>query len=167
MKNVFYFLLMLLPFSCVETDELQIDFIDGEWELIDQTVNGAPVSPYVQVLTSVDPYTHVTLGTEPIQLENARFEFVPCRHPCLTKSFNLLSNNVKPLNGSWKYSQANQSITLYSLNNPAMTQDTLINSHRYYYYQFINNLSFKIQELNASKLKLSAGNEVFEFVKTD
>ena len=159
-------LLVILLISCLdEPDEFQLDLLDGRWKLTEQTVNDKTVPPYLQIHSAIDPYTNLFLGSDSIRFEKVSFEFVPCRHPCLTKSFNLQSGTVKTLTGSWKGSSANRSFTLFSMINSSMTQDTLINGHRYYYFQFINNLSFDIQELTNTKLQLASGNQVLRFVK--
>jgi hypothetical protein len=160
-------LMVFMLLACKEDDikSFNLDLLYGKWNIIDQSFDNKSIQAYSQIHEFVNMDTQATLWTDTIYFGNTYLEFSACDDPCIINPFDLMSDNVRTLNGHWRIDSANYTILVGSLATEHMEEDTLINEHRYNFHSLLEGQSLKIIALSESSLKLKSGYQVIELEK--
>ena len=157
-------LLIMAMVSCSEEGPKSIDKADlyGSWQLSVQTIGAKQYNEYVQIHTAVDITTSAVLWSDTIYFGSTTFMLRPCGDPCVIMGADILSASVRPLKGSWLLEGNEPLLKIQAIASPQMNEDTIINTHRYAFFDFVNNLTFTVTDVGDDQLELRSGNNVFQ-----
>ena len=170
MKRILLAFASLFAVACGQTDDdgsgnIAISQLPGTWRVTQQYQNLGDLAPYTQIHRAVDIGTQQTLWTDSIFFGATTFWFSG-ENPesSIYNSFILESEHCRRLNGRWEVNSTQDSLRVQSLIDTYMTEDTLINSHRYNFSGFVN-FHWKIQSLAATQLVLVDGDHKLVLTK--
>ena len=137
----------------------------GVWALDEHVIDGTSFGEYVQIHKAVDITTNATLWTDTVAFGKTQLHLLPCGNPCIVMNANIHSTKVRVLNGSWQLDKA--LLSLQSLVTPEMAGDTIINTHKYSFYDLVNNLNFTVVSVDQSHLELATGGQELHFTRVN
>lgn len=158
MIRIFSFLLVILLYSCNKDDKpvkTDITLLPGKWKILEIRNANKLYPEYFKELITINTSNGEVLWRDTVHFGKPVFGFSTGN---ILNSFSISREKVRSLQGYWEANENNDSVRIVPAVTASMTGDTIINSRRFSFYNFLP-VQFKIKTLNSEKLVLTNGAE--------
>jgi hypothetical protein len=164
-RGILITLIVISLFAACDNGEseptMDLSMLEGTWTMTTQMHDGEPLECYVQIRKAINLDNNAIMWIDTIRFGSTTFQFSKYEEGALTNTVTLSSDNVRELYGLWTLSGPD-TIKINPVINTHMTQDTLINTHRYSFQTLID-FDYKIKRLTKSALELVYGDQQLIF----
>jgi hypothetical protein len=126
--------------------------LEGTWTMTSQVRDGKSVGSYSQIWKAINFDNNEILWIDTIKFGTTTFQFSKYEEGAFTNTITLSSEHVRELYGVWTLT-GSDTLKMNPVINTYMTEDTLINGHRYSFQTLID-FDYKIEKLTKSVLEL-------------